>query len=173
MGGHDDSIADGDVSDDAGLAGEDDVVADASASGDAGLGDDEAMFADLDVVSDLNEVVDFCTFADDGSSEARSINGGIRADFDVIFDDDDSELGDFCMFTVNFFEAEAIAADDGSRVEDNAIPNFATREDGGTWVEVAVSSYVRFVADVAMGFEGGVGANTGMGLDDAERTDTG
>ena len=173
MGGHDDSVADGDVSDDARLAGEDDVVADASASGDAGLGNDEAMFADVDVVSDLDEVIDFGAFADDGSSEARAINGGVRADFDVIFDDDDSELGDFCMFTVDFFEAEAIAADDGSGVEDNAIADFATREDGGAWVEVAVSSYVSFVADVAMGFESGVGANACMGLDDAEWAYTG
>ncbi len=173
MGGDDNTITDGDMPDDAGLSGEDDVVADAGASGDAGLGDDEAVFSDLDVVRDLDEVVDFRSFADDGSPEAGAVDGGVCADFYIIFDDNNSALRDFGVFTLDFFETESVTSDHGAGVKDDAVADFAAVEDGGAWVEVAVRADVGMVTEVALGFEDGVCADSGVGLDDAEGADTG
>lgn len=93
------------------------------------MGDDETVFSDVDVVSDLDEVVDFCAFADDGSSESGAVDGGICPDFHVVFDDDNAALGDFGVLTVNFFETEPVTTDDGSGVKDNAVSDFAAVEE--------------------------------------------
>lgn len=159
--------------DDAGLTGEDDVVADAGASGDAGLGDDEAVLSDLDVVRNLDEVIDFRSFTDDGSPEAGAVDGGVCADFNIVFNDDDSALGDFGVFALDFFETKSVTSDDGAGVEDDAVADFATVKDRGAGVEVAVCADVGMVTEVALGFEDGVCADSDVGLDDAEGADTG
>ncbi|MEY5015330.1 MAG: hypothetical protein RIS92_1688 [Verrucomicrobiota bacterium] len=161
------------MSDDAGLAGEDDVITDAGASGDAGLSNDEAVFSDVDVVCDLDEVIDFGAFSDDGLPESGAVDGGIGTDFHVVFYDDDSELRDFGMLAIDFFETKSVAPDDGTGVEDDAITDFAAMEDGGPGVKVAVCAYVGVVTDVGLGLDDGVCADAGVCFDDAEGADAG
>src|SRR6266481_225270 len=63
----------------------DDAVFDYGAAGDAGLGGDDDILADLDVVADVHQVVDFCAAADAGFVESAAVNGGVGADFYVVF----------------------------------------------------------------------------------------
>ena len=58
------------------------------------------MGADGGVVTDLDEVVDFGTPADAGLFKAGSVDGGVGANFDVIFEDDDAHLVLLLMFSL-------------------------------------------------------------------------
>jgi hypothetical protein len=53
------------------------------------------VFADDDVVADLDEVVDFGAFADDGFAETGAVERGVGADLDVVVDHDAADLGIF------------------------------------------------------------------------------
>lgn len=65
------------------------------------------MFPDDGVVTDLDEVVDFGAFADDGFAEACAVDGGVCADLDIIADDDDADLVDLEVAAV--YELIAVA----------------------------------------------------------------
>ena len=52
------------------------------------MGGDDVVLADFDVVGDLDEVVDFGALADEGRFEAGAVDGGVGADFNVVFEDD-------------------------------------------------------------------------------------
>ena len=56
---------------------------------------DHAMSADRDVVSDLHEIIDLGAFADDRVAVGAAINRRVRADFNVVLDDDPADLRNF------------------------------------------------------------------------------
>src|SRR5207302_2058944 len=68
---------------------------DVRAARDPRLAGDETAGADAAVVPDLHEVVDLRPRADDGVVHAAPVDGGIRADLDVVADDAASDLGHF------------------------------------------------------------------------------
>ena len=55
------------------------------------------MLADHNIVADLHEVVDFGAFADDGFSEASTVNRGVGSDFDIVANFHDADLVDLHM----------------------------------------------------------------------------
>ncbi len=77
---------------DADLAGDDRAIADGTGAGDAGEGDENDVFSDVAVVADMNEVVDFCAAADACFGEGSTVNGGIGANLNVVFNDKGSLL---------------------------------------------------------------------------------
>ena len=83
---------DADVIGYANLASHDYVVFDGGAAGEAGLRGDDDILADLDVVADVDQVVDFCAAADAGFVQRSAVDGGVGADFYVVFDDQASDL---------------------------------------------------------------------------------
>jgi len=52
------------------------------------------MPPDRHIVADLDLIVDFRAFADDGVAQAAAVDRGRGADFDVILDDDPAGLRD-------------------------------------------------------------------------------
>ena len=84
----DDALAEVQVARDADLPGQHHVVVDDGAAGDADLRGKQDAPPDLDAVPDLHEVVDLGTGADAGLTNGRPIDRRIRADLDVVFDDD-------------------------------------------------------------------------------------
>lgn len=74
------------------LACEHNVVSGTRASGDTDVGANQVVFSDGAVVTDLYQVVDFCSLADPGCAVGTSVDCGIRADLDVVFDFDPAEL---------------------------------------------------------------------------------
>ena len=151
--GEDGFCAHRDMSADSGLGGNGDVILDATTACQSTLGNDEAMFANNDVVSDLDEVVDFCSFADDGLSEARTINGGVGADLHVVADFDDADLVDFDVAAVGELVAVTIGTDDGSGVNDHIVTEDAAFGDSYVGADLAV------LADLCMFVNDGVGAD--------------
>ena len=59
---------------------------------------DNIVGANIDIVTDLNEIVDFGSTADSGHFEPRAVDGCIRTDRHIIFDDDNAKLVEFGMF---------------------------------------------------------------------------
>src|SRR5262249_36978535 len=109
-------LAIGDVMHDAGLRGDLHAVADFQmarqadlpaqanitsefrAAGDAGLGNNQAMFAHDDVVTDLDQIIDFASFADDGWSERAPIYSHIGAYLDVLANNDVTNLRNLTVY---------------------------------------------------------------------------
>lgn len=115
-------VTDGDMAIHAGLSGHDDVIADLGASGDADLRAEEIVLADFDIVSQVAEVIDLGTAADDGVVHRAVVNGGAGADFDVVADDSAAELADVMVMALFIGgEAEALTADDGVRTKDDTV----------------------------------------------------
>src|ERR1051326_2653682 len=63
---------------------EHDEIADAHAPRNAGLRHHDAMPADHHIVADLDQIVDFGAFADDGVAVGAAVDRGPRADLDTI-----------------------------------------------------------------------------------------
>src|SRR5256886_454114 len=76
--------ADRDVVGEAGLARQEHVIFDVGAARDPRLAGDETAGADAAVMPDLHEVVDLRPRPDDGVVHAAAVDGGIRADLDVV-----------------------------------------------------------------------------------------
>ncbi len=115
-------VTDGDMTIHAGLSGHDDVVADFGAAGDTDLRAEKIVLADFDIVSQMAEVIDLGTAADDGVVHRAVVDGGAGADFDVISDDSAAELADVMVMALFIGgEAEALTADDGVRTKDDAV----------------------------------------------------
>ena len=72
------------------------------------------------VVADVHEVVDFCAAADAGFVECAAVDGGVGADFDIVFDHQTPDLRG--LFVASGFGianvAEAFAAEHCSRLHD-------------------------------------------------------
>ena len=115
-------VTDGDVTIHTGLSSHDDVVADFGAAGDTDLRAEEIVLADFDIVSQVAEVIDLGTAADNGIIHRTVVDGGAGADFDVVADDSAAELADVMVMALFIGgEAEALTADDGVRTKDDAV----------------------------------------------------
>ena len=115
-------VTDGDVTIHAGLSGHDDVVADFGAAGDTDLRAEKIVLADFDIVSQMAEVIDLGTAADDGVVHRAIVDGGAGTNFSVVADDSAAELTDVMVVACLVSgEAEALTADDGVRTKDDAV----------------------------------------------------
>jgi hypothetical protein len=77
----------------ANLAANDGAIPDSATTGDSSLGGNHNIFADLDVVTDVHHVVDLRAPVNDCGIECSSIDRAIRANVDVIFDQQSPDLG--------------------------------------------------------------------------------
>src|SRR5258708_901631 len=91
------------------------------ASSDSRLCGEDTAGAGLDVVSDLDEIIDLSPLTDQCYAQSGAIDGGIRANFHIVFDFYDSDLRDFVMDTGTGGVAESVGSDDGAGVDHDAI----------------------------------------------------
>src|SRR5205814_6519500 len=97
------------------LTGKHDIVFENRAAGDAHLCGEKHAAADGDTVRDLYEVVDLGPFTDARLADRWPVDGRIRTDLDVVFDDDAGVLRDLEVRAVGLLhEAEPVAADHGA-----------------------------------------------------------
>ena len=113
------------------------------------------MFADDDIVSDLNEVVDFGAFADDGFTEAGAVEGSVGTDLNVVVDDNAADLGDFFVTSLHKLVAETIGADDSASMQEHAVTQHAFGGDFGSRLEPAIRANPSFAADESLGLLSG------------------
>jgi hypothetical protein len=113
---------------------------------------DKAVRSNRDVVTDLDEVVQFGTFADPGLSQCSSIDAGPGSDLNVILDYDVSDridpndfviktadftrcLGGFDAARLNRNERKTVASDRGICLNDHSGADLATVADAHTGVQ--------------------------------------
>ena len=90
--------------------------------GDADLRRHQHVAADGDAVGNLHEVVDLRAGLDSRLADGWSIDGRVRAELHVVFDDDSGDLRDLLVRAVAASdEAVAVAADDDAVLQDHAI----------------------------------------------------
>ena len=79
------------------------------------------MLADLYVVSDVDLVIDLGAVADPRVFDRAAVDGGARADFDIVANHHPPELRDLEMAARARDEAEAVLADMDAGMEDGAV----------------------------------------------------
>ena len=118
----DGALADRNVSGDADLSCQHDVVFERRAAGDADLTSHQRTSADGDAMRDLDEVVDLRAGANPRFTDGRPIDGRVRPNLHVVFDNDVGMLRDFQMRPVSLLhESETVAADDRAVLHDHAM----------------------------------------------------
>src|SRR5438270_13432553 len=90
------------------------VIAQLCASGDSGLSHDKTIFTNEDVVSDLDEIIDFAPLADNSRAKRPAINRHVRADLDVITENDVADLRDFAMYSCVGNIPKSVSTDHGT-----------------------------------------------------------
>lgn len=100
------------------------AAADERPAGEARLRHDQGVFTDVTVVSDLHEVVDLGATSNARLVERRTVHRRIRADFDIVLDDDTTTMRhrDGAARLVRHV-TESIRTEHDARLEDDAIPD--------------------------------------------------
>src|SRR5215471_8891891 len=73
-----------------------------------------------DIVRYLNQIIDFGSALDDRLTERRPVHGHVGAKFHVVFDGYATELGHLFVSSLVLYIGEAVAADHGSAMDNNA-----------------------------------------------------
>src|SRR6516225_8636668 len=81
------------------------------------------MPANADIVTYLDEVVDLGTLPDHRVANGTSIDGGSRADFNIVLNNHPSDLRNLDMAASPHDESEAVLPDLAPGVNDNSIAN--------------------------------------------------
>jgi hypothetical protein len=153
------------------LAADDALRAELRASRDAGLSGDDGVFADLDVVRDLNQIVELHSPPNSCRLKGPPINARIGADLNVIFDDDPADLRKLQMHWAVMHEAEAVRSNDGTGVNDDAIPNLDILVNNDSGIKYAMVPDLRILADVASRLDGGIITDQDAWFQNSSRSD--
>ena len=115
--------------------------------------------------ADLHQVVDLGALADARGLEGAAVDGGAGADLDVVADLDVAQLRHLDVPAVLEAVAEAVGADHGVGVDDDAVA-----EDGAV-VEHGVGIQSHVVAEPAVAADDRAGVNAAAGAQDAAFAD--
>ena len=129
------------------------------------------IFSDFTIVRDLDEVINFCAALDNRRIEAGAIDTSVGADFHIVADFYVTDLRNFFALAVDFKVAKAVGADDGARMDGDALANFDALANGDVWIKKTIVtdfckvSNITESADDAVIADGGAFFNDGVGLD--------
>lgn len=98
-----------------------------SASGNRDLSTEQAMLADHHIVADLNQIIDFGAFPNDGSAKTRPVYRSIGAQFNVVADHHHSDLRNFFMAAFDKVVTKTVGADHHARLNTDPITDDALR----------------------------------------------
>jgi len=138
------------------------------------LAAEHGVGSDLRRVANQDEVIELGAAADARFADGGAVHAGIGLHFDVIFEHRGAGLRHFVPGAVFLFgEAEAVAADDGAILQDDAMAEAAVFADDGMRVsEEAVADFCAAVnRDETV--QDGVAANLHVFVDVAIRADVG
>ena len=133
-------VADRHMTVDAGRPANHDPISNGGAARDSDLGDDDAMSANADIVGNLHQIVDLGALADDRVVERPSVDCGVRADFNVILDDDPADLRDLFQTPRARSIAETILADAHTGMDDDIVADQRVL-DCGSMADVTIPAY--------------------------------
>src|SRR5271169_3385080 len=117
------------------LAGKNAAIAHVGRTGKAYLAAEQRVLSYFAGVADLHEIVNFRAAADLRLADRGTVNGGVSLDLDVVADDGGARLTHFVPMAVRFArEAEAVAADDDSVLQQDAVAKAAILANAGVGV---------------------------------------
>src|SRR5579859_346596 len=103
-------------------------------------------------VSNLHQVVDFHAASDASFAHAGAVDAGIRLDFDIIFDDDRSGLGNLVPTSFgSLSESEAVGADHDSVLQEHVVADAAVLAHDGMRVREKIVADFRTAIDHYVG----------------------
>src|SRR3982751_6106824 len=98
-----------------------DTITDGDGAGNTREPGNNAIAADANVMGDLHQIVDLGPLTDDRIRHGAAIDGRVRADFDIVLNDNAADL----RHTLRAFgaadKAEAVLADPGAAMNDDAV----------------------------------------------------
>ena len=107
------------------LAGNHDEIPELCAPGTSRLGNKDATPTEHDVVTDLHQIINHRTRADDRIRPGTAIDRGVGADFDIIADNHTPQLRDLDMAARARGKAEAVLTDAHAGIERDAVADQA------------------------------------------------
>jgi hypothetical protein len=116
-------VANLEVAGEAALARDGNVIAQLCGAGDADLGDEQAVLPDLHVVADLHKIINLGPLAYHRFAQGGAIDRGAGADFNVIFNSDNSNLRNLVVLALVQGEPVAVRTDHDASMNDAAAPN--------------------------------------------------
>src|SRR5437588_5756423 len=123
------------------------VIFNRHAAADSGLRRDHHPLSNVAVMTDMNHIIEFRAASDSRSSQRAPIDAGVRAQLNIIFNDDRTDLRKFVIAQVAAHVPEPIGADDNPRVENHSIANGHSVFDENIRMNNAVSTDSYMVAD--------------------------
>src|SRR3954463_7438175 len=161
--GDGDVVRDRDMAVDLRAAVDDAVFADVGAAGNAGAGGNRSVRANAHVVADLDVVVELHAFLEHRIVDRAAIDGGVRADLDIVTDHHAPDLRDLDPSALVGGEAEAVGADYGAGVHDDPRPEHAVRIDDRSRIQAAIVADARALPDHALRADRDTGAESRTG----------
>ncbi len=143
------------------------------------------MIADLHVVRDHDLVVQLHTVADQRIGQCSTVDGGVRADLDVVADGHPADLGDLLPDALLVGETEAFATDHRARLDahpradsDIVVERDPRRQpaafaDHATGADHAMRADTDASADAGAALDHRIGADAGARIDLGVRRDDG
>src|ERR1700739_3456945 len=107
------------------------------------------MFTNVGSVADLDEIIDLCAAAHPGFAYCSAVDRGIRAHFNVVFENHNSGLNNFVIAAVFFLRvSESIGSDLGTVLENDIVANQTKFSNRDMCVRFEVVSDTRTTADM-------------------------
>src|SRR5262249_44970465 len=115
------TVSDPDVIRDPDLPADHHEIAEFAAPGNPDMADDHRVPPDPGVVSDLNEIVDLCTFPDHRFSQCAAVDGRAGTDFYPVLENHAAKLRDLDVARLRRRKPEARATDLRARKDQRAV----------------------------------------------------
>src|ERR1700761_4332105 len=158
---------------DAHLPTNDGAVTDSAATRNAGLCGDHHIAPDRDIVADVDEIIELGAAANARLFERTAIDGGIRADFDIVFDDQSALLGKLRVLARRIVShiPETIRAQHRARMHEDAVTQLRARIDDHARIQMAASAEAHSRTYDGTSTDPAAGADDGLVVDDSVRSD--
>ena len=131
------------------------------------------MASDAAIVSDVNQIVDFSSFADGGYAQRGAVDTGARADFHAVSDFHAADLRKFLVSAAGHDEAESVGSDDAARVQDHVVADARAAVNMDARVKRAMLPDFDACGDRAAGTDRGARADADVRAEGREGSDEG
>ena len=148
------------------------ATTDDRSAGKSSLRHDQGVLSHITVMSDLDQIIDLGTTPDPSLVQGRAIDGRIRADFDIILDDDATALShcDGATGCVRHI-TKSVGAEHDARMQNDAISNtgFVAQDRAG--VDPAISAEFDIHSECDVRLDDAARPHATAGSDDRARSD--
>src|SRR6266567_2006479 len=127
------------------------IIFNRHAAADAGLCCNHHPLANVAVMTYMNQVVDLRAFADSRATQSRAIDAGVRAQLNIVFNDNRADLRKLVIAHVAAHVPKPIGADDYAGVKNDPVTNRDAVLEKNIWMDQAISADSDVIADFRAG----------------------